>query len=388
MQQKKTVLFLFYFFSLNFFTLHLGLVIGTELLALSFFQLFLAFFILNKNSGHWLALTFLSRYNFLIFTPFLILNKNIKQIAKNIGLFLLITIPWFVFNKIKWGNYFTSIADSFYLNIFSRLDRVETFNPISFLEVINWFLPILILGLMVPIIILIRSKRYKISDYKYEILFLVIFGLFFYDVYTIPFKITRYMFNMTLPIAFFCTLGAIFIIKNLKNKYYRNIFIMLLMVGFLISVIVLGVMHFKITESDTMYLEAANDIKELGLLNCRILSPHWVMVNYYTGNIRHMQYSIEDHLNAGEIMLIFYNDRTIDDKFTEKDLEAVPKLKQTQTYMIILPEHINQTSCIQTTGYSEPIKSDSCEVLSGKFNSEFMKNLFVKTCIGINYLSI
>jgi len=382
---KKTILFLFYFFSLNFFTLAFGLVVGTELLALSFFQLFLAYFILNKNSGHWLALTFLTRYNFFIFVPFLLFNKNIKQIAKNIGLFILVTAPWFIFNKIRWGNLFTSIADSFYLNLFSRLDRVQSFEPSSFLSVANWFLPILILGLIVPLIILIRSKNYKISNYKYEILFLIIFLFFFYDIYTIPFKIVRYMFNMTLPIAFFCTIGTIFIIKNLRKDSHKKILIILLMIGFLVSIIVLGYQSFRINEADFMYSDAANGIRELGLEECRIISPHWVPVNYYTGNVRYMAYSIMDGLDAGEIMLIFHQSPTIDDKFTYEDVERAPKLKQTNVYTIIANEVTTPDNCIKTSGYSESIVLQPCETLSKKFNSNLLREVFLKTCRVVNY---
>ena len=59
--KKQTLNFLFYLFSLNIFVLIFGMVVGTELLALSFFQLFIAYFILNKKYGHFLALAFLSR---------------------------------------------------------------------------------------------------------------------------------------------------------------------------------------------------------------------------------------------------------------------------------------------------------------------------------------
>lgn len=383
---KKTTFLLFYFFSLNFFTLAFGILIGTELLALSFFQLFLAYFIMNKNSGHWLALAFLSRYNFFIFTPFLLFNKSIKQIAKNLGLFLLITAPWFIFNKISWGNFFTSISDAFYLNMFSRLDRVQAFEPSSLLSVTNWFLPILIIGLIVPLIIIIRSKNYKISTYKYEILFAVIFMFFFYDIYTIPFKINRYMFNMTLPIAFFCTLGAIFIIKNLKKYNYKKFFFTILIIGFSVSIIILGINFFRISESDYMYLDAANGIRELGLEDCRVVSPHWVPVNYYTGNVRHMQYSIEEELERGEIMLIFHQSPTIDDKFTYEDIEKAPKLKQTKIYTIIANQNLTPENCIKTSGYSSPIIPEPCSMLSNKFHNNFMKNTFLKVCRDINYL--
>ena len=384
---KKTTLFLFYFFSLNFFVLVFGILIGTELLALAFFQLFIAYFILNKNSGHFLALAFLTRYNFFVFVPFLLFNRSMKKILKNLALFLLVTAPWLIFNKIRWGNFFTSISDAFYLNVFSRLDRFETFNFLSLSYITNWFLPFLILGLLVPIIILIRSKDYKISSYKYEILFATIFLFFLYDIYTIPFKIIRYMFNMSLPIAFFSTLGAVFIIKNLRKKSLKKYFTIILMTAFFISLIIVGQQSFKIDDSDKMYSEAAQGIKDLGLTECQILSPHWVPVNYYTGNVRFFPYTIQASINNNEIALLFYNYPTMDDQFNRTELDNYPQLIKTETYMIIANENTTSENCIKTTGYSTPMVSEPCQTLSKKFNSEFISESFLKTCRAINYLS-
>ena len=381
---KKITLFLFYFFSLNIFTLTFGLVVGTELLALSFFQLFLAYFILNKNSGHWLALAFLSRYNFFIFIPFLLFNKSIKKILKNFGLFFIVTLPWLIFNKIKWGNLFTSIADSFYLNIFSRLNRIEAFNPSTLLSVTNWFLPFFIIGLIVPFIILIRSKNKKISNYKFEILFATIFLVFLYDVYSIPFKVIRYLFNMVLPIAFFSTLGAIFIIKNLEKEKLKKIFIVLLMIGFLISLVIVSQQSFKTDDADRMYGSAAWSIKTLGLTKCQILSPHWVPVNYFTGNVRFMPYAIQEGLDRNEIILIFHQYPTMDDKFTSEELDNYPQLRKTGTHIIVANENTTAENCIKTKGYSNPMVSNPCEALSKKFKSNWMSNTFEKTCKIIN----
>jgi len=383
---KKTALFLFYFFSLNIFTLTFGLVVGTELLALAFFQLFLAYFILNKNSGHWLALAFLSRYNFFVFVPFLFFNKSIKQIGKNLGLFFIVTFPWLLFNKIRWGNFFTSIADAFYLNVFSRLDRVQAFDFSSLLHITNWLIPFLIIGLLVPIVLLVRSKDYKVSSYKHEILFVAIFIFFFYDIYTIPFKIVRYMFNMSLPIAFFSTLGSIFIIKNLRKKLLKKIFIVILMAGFLTSLVIVSQHSFKTEASDIMYIEAATGIIQLGLTECQVLSPHWVPVNYYTGNVRFFPYTIQESIDNGEIALIFYQYPTLDDKFDLKELDDYPQLKRTEKYIIIAREDITNQTCKKTKGYSNPMTSEPCQALSKKFHSEFASNAFLKTCRAVNYL--
>jgi hypothetical protein len=375
--------FLFYFFSLNFFLLSFGLLEGTELLGLSFFCLFLSNFLSNKTSGHYLALAFLSRYNFFIFILFLFFNRNIKKIAKNFFYFIILTLPWFIYNKIKWGNYFTSIADSFYLNLFSRLDRVEPFNVLFLIKPINWFFLFFILGLLVPIIILIRSKNKKLSFYKFEIIFAVIFLLFVYDIYSIPFKVIRYMFNLTLPIAFFSTMGAIFIIKNLKENQ-KKIFTVILFIGFFISLIILADNYFKINEVDIMYKEAALGINNLGLQNCQILSPHWVPVNYYSGNVRFMPYGIKEGIEKNEIILIFRGFPTIDDKFSQEEIYEYSTLKEEDTYLIFAKENITKDNCIPSIGYENPMVSDSCEILSKKFNNKFLSLSTKKICNFLN----
>jgi len=382
--QQKEINIIFYIFSLNVFVLVFGMIVGTELLALSFFQLFITYFILNKNSGHWLALAFLSRYNFFIFISFLFLNRNIKKILKNLALFILVILPWIIFNKIKWGNWFTSIADSFYLNIFSRLDRIEIFQFSSLISITNWFLPFVILGLLVPLIIMLRSKNRKILDYKYEILFLFIFLFFLYDLYTIPFKITRYLFNMVLPVAFFSTLGAILLLKNLKKKSWQKKFIMIIFFGFLISLIAVANHSFKMDDSDKMYIEATNSIKSLELSECQILSPHWVPVNYYSGNVRFLNYTIKEGLSKNEIMLIFYKYPTMDDKFNQEELGSYPQLIKTETYIIIANKNTSKENCIKTRESSSPLVEEPCEMLSNKFNSKIIKNAFLKICKLIN----
>ena len=216
---------------------------------------------------------------------------------------------------------------------------------------------------------------------------LVLLNLFFfYDIYSIPFKVIRYMFNMSLPIAFFSTLGSIFIIKNLRKKSLKKIFTIILMVCFIISLILLGQQYFKIDDADVMYLEAAQGIENLSLSECQILSPHWVPVNYYIGNVRFMPYTIEEGLRQNEIMLIFYHYPTIDDKFTPEEIDNYPPLRKTGNYIIIANENITVENCIKTKDSTQPLISTPCEILSKKFNSEFASNTFLKTCRAINYL--
>ncbi|MEM4331075.1 MAG: hypothetical protein QW273_03655, partial [Candidatus Pacearchaeota archaeon] len=145
--KKEEIRFLFYLLILNPFTLYYSLIEGTELLALSFFILFTFSFLSKRVSGHFLALSFLSRYNFLIFFPFLFFSKDIKRILKNLVAFFSVIFPWLFFNYLKYGNWFASILDSYYLNIYRRVDISQSFDFFSLLKVSNFYSIFLVLGI-------------------------------------------------------------------------------------------------------------------------------------------------------------------------------------------------------------------------------------------------
>ena len=382
--EKSYLNVLFYFFNLNIFVLIFGIIVGTEMLALSFFQIFLAYFILNKNSGHLLGLAFLTRYNFFIFLPFLLFNKSIKKIMKNLGLFFIVLFPWVFFNKIHWGNWFTSIADSFYLNILSRLDRVQPFQFSSLIDVANWLIPLVVLGVIISIRIFFKTKDKKLEDSKYPILFALIFLLFLYDIYSVPFKITRYMFNLILPISFFSTIGAIFISKTIKKRIFRKVISLILSLIFLVSLVTAGYYTYSLNDSQKMYYESAQEIKILDIEECQVLSTHWVPVNYYSGNVRFMASTIQEGLDKNDIMLIFYQHPTMDDKFISSEIDNYPQLAKTNDFVIIADRSTTKENCIKSKGYSSPMRQDSCEILSKKFKVVFLEKIFQKACEMLN----
>ncbi|MEM4605864.1 MAG: hypothetical protein QW103_02435, partial [Candidatus Pacearchaeota archaeon] len=191
---KEEVRFLFYLLMLTPFTIVYSLIEGTELLSLSFFILFLLAFLSKKMSGHFLALSFLTRYNFMLFIPLLFFLKSIKKILKNIFSFFIVVFPWLLFNYLNYGNWFTSILDSYYLNVYNRRELFQQFDFFSLFKVSNFYTFFLFLGLLYFCIEIYKKKNFK--EFKYEFFFFFVLLFFLYDVIKTPFKIERYMFNL------------------------------------------------------------------------------------------------------------------------------------------------------------------------------------------------
>jgi hypothetical protein len=94
---------------------------GGDLLALGF--VLLAFGVKSpKLKGFLLAISTLSRYNFIAFLPFFIweLRKKPKDMLSFSVLFLVPWLPWFYFNYLYSGNIFFSFIETFYLNVISK----------------------------------------------------------------------------------------------------------------------------------------------------------------------------------------------------------------------------------------------------------------------------
>lgn len=385
--KKKLLRVLFVFFCFNPFVLMHGLLNGTELLGASFFILFLVYFVKNKYSGHWLALAVLSRYNFLIFLPFLLFNKNWKKILKNLGLFLLIVFPWLLFNFLKYGNWFTSILDSYHLNILSREAATQSFQLSQLLPVFNWFIPFFILGLV--FVLWKIYNRYPLKSFKHEVLFFIIGLFFFYDFYSTPFKIIRYTFNMFLPIAFFCVLGITFFLNKMKNKgsvkKVKKILFIILGIGFIISLGFLINTEYENYYNHDIYLHVQQDLESLGLENCTVLSSHWVPLNYYKENTLLLESEMEEAISKGNVVVVFKGMPTMDDTFDEKDLENNPVILEREGYFIFGKENLSLKNCNLWEGHDNPMVGNSCSVVSRKFEESFLEKPSTKICNLINF---
>ncbi len=110
--------FIFALFSFLFPSILFMSNFGSDLLALSF--ILLAFSITNPmKKGLFFALSSLSRYNYLLFGLVLIWDerKNPKNLLKMLLVFLLVWIPWLIFNYLMTGNPLFSLYETSFLNV-------------------------------------------------------------------------------------------------------------------------------------------------------------------------------------------------------------------------------------------------------------------------------
>ncbi len=365
--EKKWIRLLFYFFSLGAFTLQYSISSGTELLGLALLELFITSIIKGKVSGYYLGLAFLSRYSVLIFLPLMILNKNIKKIILNFLTFFGTIFPWLLFNYIHWGNPFTSIIDSYVNNILFRQYLYQSFNPLQILTISNLFLPFILIGLIIGLFSILIKRQNWFEENKIIFLFLFLTSLILYDYKNIPLKQIRYLFNLTLPFAFFSTYGVLFLTKI--NKLPKKIIKISLIILFIVNYFsILSVVNLTKGYSSQFY-SASSKVKELNIENCEILSPHWVLVSYFTENVYPLgRNEISSSLSKNKIILIFKKETTIDDLFNKGELIKNRVLYENEDYSFLIGQNFSIENCSKKYIYDSPYISNHCGIISERFN--------------------
>jgi hypothetical protein len=295
----------YYLISLCPFLLLDGLINGTELLFLSFIELFLAYF--NYNiSAVFFALAFLSRYTALGLFPLIIFLGKIKKILIFIIIFLIIVSPWLIFNYIKTGNVLLSIADTYALNITFRDYINDKFPFFGIILTLNYLLIFFILGFY--------KKIKNLNKYDYIMLSIIILTLF--SFYRIPVKsyTIRYIFLIIIPLSYFSAIA----LEKIKKQ-----FIILL---FLISIII------SFYFISNQYHDDIKNYKESlpYLNNCSTYSNNWVYLNYLGKNVQPDLYKeqFKSKLEKGYRILMFYNNPEnlyIKDENFLKDLPVIEK---------------------------------------------------------------
>ena len=365
----ELLFFVFYLLTLNSIVFSFGTLVGTELLSLSFFILFLSFYFRNKVSGHWLALAFLTRYNFMLFIPLVFIRRDVRLILKDVGIFAVFCIPWFIWNFVNYGNWFASIIDSYSLNVYSRHDMIQPFNWFNVLKLIGWQLPAFVIGLVYSLFIFLKKNSKRFS--KVIMIFLLIFLLILFDTYNVPFKVYRYLFNLVLPVAFFSLLGVMLIMTKWRNL--KKIIVIVLLVVF-VSIFTANLqMTYERLDYRELYPETAAKVENLGLENCRVLTTLWVPLNYYSGNIYPLMTPIGEGLEQNNMVLIFKGITTMDDLFTEDNLRNNTVFFEDDVIIIF---GYRETCLEKHEMFDEPNTLEFCRVLSTKFRSfdSFVEN--------------
>lgn len=351
---------LFYILLINPFLILFGTAVGTELLSLSLLILFIAY-IFEKSyvkAGASLALSFLARYASLSYLIISFLpekfSKNIKSLFILIGTFLILILPWFLFNFYETGHMLTSLGDSHALNVKYRLDYfVGAPQLLDFLLVGNFLIPFFLVGL----------KKIKIDRKNLAIMIIFIITALSYLV--TPLKDSRYLFNLLLPFAYF----AYFSVKRIKLN--RVIF------GFIAAFNLILIFTLSFFVGGSYLLDFPNkepyDLNEGG---CMLASTNWVPVNYmgYTAKPAPREEQLESYIQAGYHIVIYPNGEP---QYSNQELlpEKYPLIKKTPYYFIIG----NASKCLEI----EKVDTTYLENLNEFHSSVYNKTIETNPCKSI-----
>lgn len=378
----------FYAISLNIYVLLTGLFVGTELLSFAFLQLFIAGLIEGKNSGHFLALSSLTRYNLLSMLPLLICYKKPRKIIKNFLLFFFVWLPWLIYNYFSYGNILASFFDNYLLNIKERQYMYQTFNPTHILLVTNFLTPFFFLSLFHFLLSLRRKPitlKFLLSK-KIEFLMLLIFIITILLYINTPLKDPRFLFNLTLPVVYFSSIAYPF-------KKFRKSLMLFSITIFIFSLISSLLLSPQETDSCLQpYKAAVERIENLNLKNCSMMSNGWVYLNYLgqASKPSLRKELVLPLIQEGELILLFYH--ISEPEYTKNStfIENLPIIYKDNRYVLIGNSrckekeifdmsYLNQLAQIIQKIYNYSIDENYCKLI-------FDNDVLAKLCNLATYL--
>ena len=366
----------FYSTTITIYSLHFGLINGTELASVAFLELGISALLTNSINGHWFALASLVRYNLIPIGILILLNKNIKKIAINIILFAIPFIPWLLYNYYKYGNLFLSIADIYAQNVLWRSYIHQGFNLEHIAFALNFLTPLFIFGII--LFIKKASSYFDLKKYTAELIMIFLFIFTIYSYSNIPIKDVRYLFIIILPIAFFSTKALEYIKKNISNYIVAILLIVTLVSSFAISI------------ESKPYKQAVEKIKELNI-DCDARSNEWPFMNYYglETDDYPRQELLNYSINKGEINIFFLKTKEPEYILNKTFISRFPILIKEKEFMILGNNNCNKTNkkldkpyTVKVNEtiklmYGEGIDIEPCNIL---FKSKILRN----TCNFIN----
>jgi len=299
---------IFYLMSISPYVLSYGLINGSELLSVIFIEFFIYYLIKDRSySGVFLGLAFLTRYNLIVFLPLLLLSFKFKKILTNMLSFFIIVLPWLIYNFIKYGNFLTSIADAYALNVKFRY-YFNAFDFMNVLYVILFMMPFLLIGL---IILILKTKKHVVdpniikrilSEKNANLVILLLTVLIIYQYYMTPLKDVRYIFPLMIPVAYFSAIGLVHIQR--KIGFHKQILVVFITLNILF-IIIFG---FKFHNTKEDKYEKVIDILGVNNLSlCKLYSNYWPYINYLGKAAEPAPHKglVEYEINDGALILLF-----------------------------------------------------------------------------------
>jgi hypothetical protein len=286
----------------------------------------------------------------------LFIRPKLKDLLKNILGFLVIILPWLIYNKIKYENFFASIIQNYAENFLLR-----TSLPINWQDLI-FNLNYVVIIFIIILAIYIYKKDFKLSKFqKIALISTSIIALFsLYSFFT--FSVTEYRLLMPLSL-FFATFASIFAIKISKNQL--KIIKIILIILFSLTIIFSFFLQpynklntFSNTEKEVLEIIEYKD--------CLTYSNNWVILNYNGFDAKYLpedKNSIKKILDKNALIIVFNH----------------------SSYIESLKENYNNNKLFFILGNKENcIKNDKKTTNYFDYCSYFANKVINKTCNLLN----
>lgn len=367
----------YYAISFTPFLLVEGLFNGTELLSFALIQFAIYFLIKDFFiAGLFLGLVAMSRYTALTFAPLIIFHMNLKKIILSSITFMIPISLWFIYNRIYFDNFLTSISDQYAQNVLFRGYMVGSASLEHFLILMGMIFIFFIIGLLYNISELVKDfRRLKVKNLiefiefikvkKIEFIFLTLLAIALYNYFSVPLKIPRYLFYLLIPGVYYSYYGICILERVLKKIFMKNLKLnsskkmskfSYIMIGIIFIInISIATTHININipqDQNLVSENLLNDLKSYNLSKCFFTSNDWPFLNYngvLSGPLQKKE-NLKNFIDQGGSAIFFYpsnEPQYVNDKnFTS----TLPIIEKNEKYAII--SDMNK-SCIKKEKYDE-----------------------------------
>jgi hypothetical protein len=317
---------LFYLASLTPFVLIEGFKNGTELFCLALLELFLAS-LGRAAAPFFLGLAVLTRYPAVIFGALLLFTWDIRTIVRDVLITAAVGAPWLIYSQIVFGHWAASFMDSYAMNMKFRGYLAGPFRWADVAAVGFYLLPLALAG---ALLWARKSRLEKKPDPRlWTIVGFLALALLSYA--RVQQKQTRYLFDLTLPLAVFAALA----LGRLSKMAWRAAAAAALATLCAGSIALAWQRHPESIRLDDVRVYR-RVLDELGprLGNCRLGTNAWDFFNYF-GRLAEpfpMDLLAETRLAEGYRLLLFKN--MGEPKLSRAFLDRLPHLAETQSYIL------------------------------------------------------
>jgi hypothetical protein len=318
---------LFYVASLTPFVLMEGLKNGTELLCLALLELAIAS-LGSAAAPVFLGLAVLTRYPAAGFVVLLLFTKDARKIIRDLLIAAAVAAPWLLYNQLAFGHWAASLMDSYAMNMKFRSYMAGPFKLSDVGAVGTYLLPLFALGFVLA---WRRSGRWTAPERPFWIMaaFLTMALLSYARVQQ---KQTRYLFDLTLPLAYFAAAGLTALDKT-RWKAAAAGGLAVLCAGSMALTARREPVRFRLDDVRVYKRVLAELTPRLG--DCRLATNAWDFLNYFGRRAEPfpMENVIEERIAEGVRLLLFKN--MSEPKLERALIDRLPVMAETPAYVLI-----------------------------------------------------